>query len=168
MIDGVRYPAGGISARQVHEIRRLKARMEAERMPRGIDPRRHVKLGPGGLADVEWCVQLLQLRHADRLPSLRTPGTLAALAAEVEAGVLDPADADALREAWTMASRIRNATMLLRARPSDTIPTDGRERSSVAEMLGYARGEASLFIDGWTRAARHAREVMDRVFWGLG
>ena len=37
--------------------------MEAERMPRGMDPALHLKLGPGGLADVEWVAQLLQLRH---------------------------------------------------------------------------------------------------------
>lgn len=168
VIDTVRHPEGGIQARQVNEIRKLKARMENERMPRGLDPRRHVKLGPGGLSDVEWCVQLLQLRHSHADPALRTPRTLAALEAEEVGGVLAPGDADALREAWLLATRIRNATMLLRGRASDTIPTDARERSAVAQLLGYAPGEASLFIDDWSRVARRSREVMDRVFWGLG
>lgn len=165
-IDKLRYPDGGLSSRQINDIRRLKARMENERMPRGIDPRRHVKLGPGGLTDVEWCVQLLQLEHGHEAPSIRTPRTLAALAAEEAAGFLSPSDAEALREAWTLASRIRNATMLLRGRPLDAIPTDARERSSLAEMLGYDKGEASVFIDAWARVARHSREVMDQVFWG--
>ncbi|WP_282004523.1 bifunctional [glutamine synthetase] adenylyltransferase/[glutamine synthetase]-adenylyl-L-tyrosine phosphorylase [Propioniciclava sinopodophylli] len=168
VIDAVRHPEGGISARQVNEIRRLKARMENERLPRGLDPRRHVKLGPGGLSDVEWCVQLLQLEYSHEAPALRTPRTLAALEAEVGGGFLSQSDAAALREAWVMATRIRNATMLLRGRASDAIPTDARERSAVAELLGYARGEASLLIDDWSRRARFSREVMDRVFWGLG
>ena len=56
--------------------------------------------------------------------------------------------------------------MLLRGRPLDAIPTDARERSSLAEMLGYDKGEASVFIDAWARVARHSREVMDQVFWG--
>ncbi|MDO5534702.1 MAG: bifunctional [glutamine synthetase] adenylyltransferase/[glutamine synthetase]-adenylyl-L-tyrosine phosphorylase [Propionibacteriaceae bacterium] len=167
VIDGVRHPEGGISNRQVNEIRKLKARMENERLPRGLDPRRHVKLGPGGLSDVEWCVQLLQLEHSHEAPSLRTSRTLAALEAAVAGGFLDQADAVALREAWVMATRIRNATMLLRGRASDAIPTDARERSAVAELLGYAKGEASLLIDDWSRLARLSREVMDRVFWGL-
>ena len=69
----------------VREIRRIKARVDAERLPRGADPRRHVKLGPGGLTDVEWTVQLLQLRHAARVAGLRTTATLPALEAAVEA-----------------------------------------------------------------------------------
>lgn len=164
----LRYPRGGLSGKQVGEIRKLKARMETERMPRGTDPRRHVKLGPGGLSDVEWTIQLIQLQHARAVPALRTPGTAAALDAAVAAELLGGEDATALREAWELATRIRNATMLLRGRAADTIPTDARERSAVAELLGYAKGEASFFIDDWTRRARRAREVMDRLFWGLG
>ncbi len=166
-IDPVRYPDGGLSGRQVTEIRKLKARMESERMPRGATPQSHVKLGPGGLSDVEWTVQLLQLEYGHEAPSLRTPRTLVALAAEVAGGYVDQADAEALADAWRMATRIRNATMLLRGRAFDTIPTGGRERSAVAELLGYAKGESSRFADDWARRGRRARVVMERVFWGL-
>ena len=86
MADEFRYPAGGIGEAAVREIRRIKARMEAERMPRGVDPALHLKLGPGGLADVEWVAQLLQLRHARRVPALRTTRTLAALDAARDEG----------------------------------------------------------------------------------
>jgi [glutamine synthetase] adenylyltransferase / [glutamine synthetase]-adenylyl-L-tyrosine phosphorylase len=110
---------------------------------------------------------LLQLEYAWEAPSLRTPRTLAALEAEVAGGYLSQTDAAALREAWVLATRIRNATMLLRGRATDTVPTDARERAAVAELLGYAKGEASFFLDDWTRRARQARAVMDRVFWGL-
>ena len=64
MADKTRYPSGGVSAETVLEIRRMKARIDAERLPRGADPKTHTKLGRGGLADIEWTVQLLQLRYA--------------------------------------------------------------------------------------------------------
>ena len=59
--------------RDVVEIRRIKARVDAERLPRAADPTTHTKLGRGGLADVEWTIQLLQLQHAFEVPDLRTP-----------------------------------------------------------------------------------------------
>ena len=89
---------------QLREIRRLKARMETERLPRGADPTLHTKLGRGGLSDVEWVVQLLQLQHAHRIPELRTTRTMAALEAARRTGLLEPADADVLSDAWRMAT----------------------------------------------------------------
>src|SRR5258708_28031248 len=81
MIDKTRYPPGGASAEAVHEIRRIKARVDAERLPRGADPNTHTKLGRGGLADIEWTAQLLQLRHAHQMPALHNTSTLDTLAA---------------------------------------------------------------------------------------
>ncbi|MFP3675172.1 hypothetical protein SB724_20365, partial [Bacillus sp. SIMBA_031] len=77
LIDPIRYPAE-LAETDVREIRRIKARVESERLPRGADPARHVKLGRGGLSDVEWLVQLLQLQHAGKHPDLRTTSTMEA------------------------------------------------------------------------------------------
>src|SRR5215831_11174369 len=96
LIDEFRYPAGGVGEDFAREIRRIKARMEAERMPRGVDPALHLTLGPGGLSDVEWVVQLLQLRHAHAVPELRTTRTMAGLAAAAGAGLVGEDDAAAL------------------------------------------------------------------------
>ena len=167
IVDPVRYPEGGLTAQQVHEIRRLKARVENERMPRGVDPKRHVKLGPGGLSDVEWTVQLLQLQHAHDVPAMRTPRTMEALRAAVVAGLLVEGDAAALEAAWELAGRIRNTAMLVRAKASDMIPTDARENAQVAQALGYGRGGASHLLDDWGRTARRARNVVNRLFYGL-
>jgi len=112
-------------------------------------------------------VQLLQLQHAGAIPDLRATATLAALDAAVVHGLITEPDADALRQAWTMAGRIRNAIMLLRGRASDTIPTDARELAAVAEILGYGKGESSLLLEDYRRRTRVARGVMDRTFWGL-
>jgi glutamate-ammonia-ligase adenylyltransferase len=166
MIGELRYPDGGIGDQAVREIRRIKARMEAERMPRGVEPALHVKLGPGGLSDVEWTVQLLQLRHAYAVPALRTTRTLSALEAARDAGLIAPDEAAVLAEAWTLATRIRDAVMLVRGTPADTIPTGYRELGAVARILGYGPGEGQALEQDYRRAARHARAVMDRLFYG--
>ncbi|MGH8965856.1 MAG: bifunctional [glutamine synthetase] adenylyltransferase/[glutamine synthetase]-adenylyl-L-tyrosine phosphorylase, partial [Actinomycetes bacterium] len=111
--DKTRYPAGGVSAEAVQDIRRIKAREDAELLPRGADPTKHSKLGRGGLADIEWTVQLLQMLHAGRHEGLQTPRTLDALRAATEAGLLDADDSEALNAAWRLVSSMRNAVTLV-------------------------------------------------------
>ncbi len=123
LIAPIRWPQGGLRPDQVREIRTLKARMEAERLPRGADRKTHFKLGHGGLSDVEWCVQLVQLDHAAANPELRTTSTLDGLAAAERLGIIDEASAAALGEAWRLASQMRNAGSLFR-RPADRRPPD--------------------------------------------
>ncbi len=166
MADEIRYPGGGIDQAAVREIRRIKARMEAERMPRGIEPALHLKLGPGGLADAEWSAQLLQLRHAAAVPGLRTTRTHAALAAASAAGLISAPDAATLTASWLLASRIRDAVMLVRGRPSDTLPSLPKDLAAVAQVLGYPPGGAQDLVQDWRRTARQARAVMERVFYG--
>ncbi|HEY4572081.1 MAG TPA: bifunctional [glutamine synthetase] adenylyltransferase/[glutamine synthetase]-adenylyl-L-tyrosine phosphorylase [Kribbella sp.] len=165
LIDPLRYPADGISERDVMEIRRIKARVDAERLPRGADPATHTKLGRGGLADIEWTVQLLQLREAHRVPGLRTTRTLGALRAAVEANLVNAGEADTLRTAWELATRIRNAIMLVRARPGDSIPTDPRDLAAVAQICGYPPGESGRFSDDYLRVTRRASNTVAHLFW---
>ncbi|MGQ0846009.1 MAG: bifunctional [glutamine synthetase] adenylyltransferase/[glutamine synthetase]-adenylyl-L-tyrosine phosphorylase [Sporichthyaceae bacterium] len=166
LVDPIRYPATGLTEDQVREIRRIKARVENERMPRGADPKLHTKLGRGGLADVEWVAQLLCLQHAAKIPELRTTRTLEALAAAEAAGLLARADAEVLTEAWRTATRVRNAIMLVRGRPSDSPPGDGRARQAIGRCLGYPPATASSFVEDYQRLTRHARSVVERVFYG--
>jgi [glutamine synthetase] adenylyltransferase / [glutamine synthetase]-adenylyl-L-tyrosine phosphorylase len=166
LADEYRYPDGGIDAASVREIRRLKARMEAERMPRGTDPALHLKLGPGGLSDVEWVVQLLQLTHAHDVPGLRTTQTLAALAAAEQAALVGAQDAVALAASWRLATRIRNAVVLLRGRASDVLPAKQAELAAVARILGYPPDASQDLVEDYRRTARRARAVMERLFYG--
>ncbi|WP_378790213.1 bifunctional [glutamine synthetase] adenylyltransferase/[glutamine synthetase]-adenylyl-L-tyrosine phosphorylase [Nonomuraea fastidiosa] len=166
VIDELRYPRDGLSAGAVREIRRLKARMEAERLPRGADPALHTKLGPGGLSDVEWVAQLLQLRHAGTRPSLRTTRTLEALRAAVAEELLAPEDEAVLAEAWRFASRVRDAIMLVKGRPGDSVPKDSTERGLIARTLGYPPEGSEDFLDDYRRVTRRARKVVERVFYG--
>ncbi|MEU3528302.1 bifunctional [glutamine synthetase] adenylyltransferase/[glutamine synthetase]-adenylyl-L-tyrosine phosphorylase [Streptomyces sp. NPDC038707] len=165
LIDPLRYPAKGLTEDAVREIRRLKARMESERLPRGADPKLHTKLGPGGLSDVEWTVQLLQLRHAHREPGLRTTRTREALAAARAAGLLSAEDAETLDEAWVLATRVRNAVMLVRGRAGDTFPTEPRELAAVGRYLGYGAGHVGDMLDAYRRTTRRARTVVEDLFY---
>jgi glutamate-ammonia-ligase adenylyltransferase len=167
LIDPLRYPADGLGDEAVREIRRLKARMESERLPRGADPKLHAKLGPGGLSDVEWTVQLLQLRHGSAEPGLRTTRTREALAAARTAGLITEEDAATLDEAWVLATRVRNAVMLVRGRAGDTFPTEPRELAAVGRYLGYGPGHAGDMLDAYRRTARRARGVVEELFYGV-
>lgn len=164
MADKTRYPPGGVSAEAVREIRRLKARIDAERLPRGADPNTHTKLGRGGLADVEWTVQLLQLRYAHQIPALHTTSTLDALNAIGAAELIAEGDVDQLRQAWLTATRARNALVLVRGKPSDQLPGPGRQLNAVASAAGWENGDGGEFLDNYLRVTRRAKMVVRRVF----
>ncbi|BCK71674.1 glutamate-ammonia-ligase adenylyltransferase [Streptomyces libani subsp. rufus] len=166
LIDPLRYPAEGLGEDAVREIRKLKARMEAERLPRGADPTTHAKLGRGGLSDVEWTVQLLQMQHGWEVAGLRTTRTREALAAAHAAGLIGTEDAQTLDEAWVLAARVRNAVMVVRGRPGDTFPVDGRELAAVGRYLGYEEGQTGEMIDDYRRVTRRARGVVEELFYG--
>lgn len=166
LVDPLRYPAEGLGDDAVREIRRLKARMESERMPRGADPTLHTKLGRGGLSDVEWTVQLFQLQHGWVEPGLRTTRTREALGAACAAGLMSGEDAAILDEAWVLATRVRNAVMLVRGRAGDTFPSDGRELAAVGRYLGYGPGHVGDMLEDYRRITRRARAVVEVLFYG--
>jgi len=165
LIDPLRFPTEGIPESAVVEVRRIKARVDDERLPRGADRHTHLKLGRGGLADVEWTVQLLQMRHAGAVEGLRTPQTLPALEAAADVDLISADDAETLAEAWRLVSRVRNAVTLVRGRPSDQLPRDARERAAVAQVLGYPPGASDQMVNDYLRTTRRAHAVVERVFW---
>jgi glutamate-ammonia-ligase adenylyltransferase len=164
LADSVRYPSS-ISERDVREVKRIKARVENERLPQGAEPARHLKLGRGSLSDVEWLVQLQQLQHASASPALRTTSTLDALAACVDLDLIDASDADRLREAWILASRARSAVTLWLNKTSDLLPTERKALDGVARLLGYPRGSASQLEEEYLAVTRRSRAVFERNFY---
>ena len=164
LIDPYRYPAD-FSTVQAQEVRRIKARVENERMPHGADRTRQVKLGRGGLSDVEWLVQLLQLQHAHKVPGLRTTSTLQALAAAVEADVVSAEDAQSLRAAWLLATMVRGGNVMRGVRQSDVLQTNPVDMEAVARWCGYAPGSWRALEEDYLRTTRHARKVYERLFF---
>jgi [glutamine synthetase] adenylyltransferase / [glutamine synthetase]-adenylyl-L-tyrosine phosphorylase len=166
MIDPVRYPVGGLAAPDLVEIRRLKGRMDSERLPRGADPTTHTKLGRGGLSDVEWTVQLLQLSHGHDVAGLRTTRILDALCAGADAGLLTREQAELLTAAWRLATRVRNALMLVRDKAEDQLPHQGVALNAVGRAMGYPPGcDPGQVVDDYRRIARRARRVVEDIFY---
>jgi glutamate-ammonia-ligase adenylyltransferase len=165
LIDPLRWPEGGATTAEVREIRRIKARVDSERLPRGASAKTHLKLGRGGLADVEWTVQLLQMQHAHAVPAMRTTRTLDALHAAVEADLVSADDAETLEAAWRLVSRIRNAVVLMRGKPAESMVEHAGERAGVAHLLGYGMEHSERMMDDYLRTTRHARQVVERIFY---
>jgi len=164
LINKYRYPQE-LPNSAVMEIRRIKARMETERLPQGADPRRHTKLGRGSLSDVEWLVQLMQLKHGKDHPSIRTPKTLVALQACVSEGLIAEHDARVLAEAWTFASRVRSASVLWANKRTDVLPTDRQQLEGMARIMEYPAGSATQLEEDYLAFTRRARMVYERLFY---
>ena len=166
LINPLRYPAS-VPQTSIMQMRRLKARMESERLPRGADRRLHLKLGTGGLSDVEWTVQLLQMLHAHDHPDLQVTPTLRALHALVDDDLLSVADGQILEQAWLIASRVRSGIMLFRGRTADCVPADRSEREATARLLGLGTGASQRLMDSYLAATRRARRVVERIFFDV-
>jgi glutamate-ammonia-ligase adenylyltransferase len=164
VIDKFRYPEV-LEPKSVVEIRRIKARIESERLPQGADPKRHLKLGRGSLSDVEWLVQLLQLKHGNEYPAIRTPKTLDALSALVESGLVEAHDARVLSEAWTLSSRVRSAGVLWSNKVADVLSLDRRQLEGMSRILEYPGGSASLLEEDYLAHTRRSRQVFERIFY---
>ncbi len=152
---------------EVREVRRMKARIERERIPPGEDPQFHLKLGRGSLSDVEFTVQLLQLLHGTEEPAVRVSSTLGALDALRRRGFVDVDDADALEASFRFCARARNANFLQTGRTRDSLPTDRLEIERLGRLLGYVHQPHTALRDDYRRVTRRARRVVDRVFYGL-
>ncbi|MDQ3979727.1 MAG: bifunctional [glutamine synthetase] adenylyltransferase/[glutamine synthetase]-adenylyl-L-tyrosine phosphorylase [Actinomycetota bacterium] len=142
----------------VREIRRMKARVERERIPPGEDPQFHLKLGRGSLSDIEWTAQLLQLQHG-----IRATGTMAALDALKEASILEPSDHSVLADAYRFCERARNRWFLIKGSPDDSLPVRAEPLGHLASSLDTTPSELR---EAYRRVTRRARRVVERLFYG--
>jgi [glutamine synthetase] adenylyltransferase / [glutamine synthetase]-adenylyl-L-tyrosine phosphorylase len=148
-------PLGRGEVKTIAEVRR---RMEVE-LGKETVARFHVKYGVGGLVDVEFLVQTLQLRHGARHPDVRAPGTQAALAGLARAGALDASKAGELAEHYRFLRRVSAALRLLSVRPADTVDLAGPVPARVAVALGYPSREA--FLDAYRRRTAAVRAIYE-------
>ena len=150
---------GGLDADAIREIRRMKARIESERIPPGEDPDFHLKLGRGSLSDVEFTVQLLQLQYG-----VKATGTLQGLHQLAQSDVIARDDAEVLGEAYRFCERVRNRWFLVNSAPGDSLPTQPEPLAWLARSLDTSPGRLR---DDYRRVTRRARKVVERVFYGV-
>ncbi|HLG00952.1 MAG TPA: bifunctional [glutamine synthetase] adenylyltransferase/[glutamine synthetase]-adenylyl-L-tyrosine phosphorylase [Acidimicrobiia bacterium] len=150
------------------EVRRMKARIENERIPTGEDPQFHLKLGPGTLSDVEFTAQLEQLRYGGAHELVRGTETVGTIERLVALGIVAVDDGDALIDAYRFCERARNYRFLHTGYAHDSLPTDPRDATHLARMLGYGDRPVASMRDDYRRLTRRCRRVVDRVFYGKG
>jgi glutamate-ammonia-ligase adenylyltransferase len=163
LIDTYRYPKE-ISKAKLVEIRRIKARVESERLPQGANPARHLKLGRGSISDVEWLVQLMQLQHAHSVQALQTTSISQALEALRANGLMPAEEVERLAAGWLIASRCRSAEVLASDKRTDQLPNDLRQLEAMARILEYQPGESQLLEETYLSVTRKARAVYEKHF----
>ena len=148
------------------EIRHLKARMERERIPRGTDPRRNFKLGPGGMSDIEFAVQIVQMQNGASVDELRTGGTLDALEAARRAQLLDDGAAGLLRDSYVFLSKLRNRLYLMVGRPVDALPPQPERMEALAIAMGYTDQPRQELEEEYMRLTRRTRRIAEPIIFG--
>jgi [glutamine synthetase] adenylyltransferase / [glutamine synthetase]-adenylyl-L-tyrosine phosphorylase len=154
-----------LPAAALAEMRHLKARMEKERIPRGTDPRRHLKMGPGGLSDIEFAVQLIQRREAAGHPALQVAGTLEALVVAFEAGFIEEEDQRVLESAYRFLMKLRNRAFLLLGRPTDSLSTKTSELEALGIAMGFEDQPRQELEETYRRHTRRARRVAESFIY---
>jgi glutamate-ammonia-ligase adenylyltransferase len=139
-------------------LRRIKVRVEQERVRPGDDRDFHLKLGRGGLADIEFCTQLLQLDHG-----VRATSTGDALAGVFKAGAIDDDEYRALADAHGFLEAVRNRLFLVTGEPGDALPARSEQLARLAASLGTTAAELR---DRHRKVTRRARRVVERRFFG--
>lgn len=140
--------------------------MERERIPRGTEPRRHLKLGPGGLSDIEFALQLIQLQHGSSHEELRNPNTVAVLHAARDLGFLEASTAEVFEEAYEFLSRLRNRYFLLVGKPRDTLTTKPEELEALGIALGFSNQPRQELEEAYLRTTRRVRKRAEPLIFG--
>ena len=164
LINSYRYERP-FSSTDLIEIKRIKARVENERLPMGADPARHLKLGKGSLSDIEWLVQLLQLKLSGANPSIRVLPTLEALVELENLGAISSKEQERLSSAWTLSSRVRSAIVLALDKRIESLPEDTKQLESIARILEYPPGSGAILEEDYLSATRKARLDFEKLFY---
>jgi glutamate-ammonia-ligase adenylyltransferase len=156
----------GLERAEVEEIAHMRERIERERGG-GSDEQVRIKTGRGGLVDVEFLVQMLQLRHGHAHPAVRVRSTRVAIPALAEAGLLPPEEAAELAAGWTFLRVLENRIRLERNAPVEAMEADPEALLSLARRIGYAGADAEAVAALTADHARHRatiRRIYDRCF----
>lgn len=147
------------------EIDRMRKRMEQERV-KSAEAGRDIKLGRGGIADIEFIVQFLQLKYGGKFKEIRGTGSLDTMKFLMEKRLISKADYQTLSMSYIFLRRIENRIRIGHDRPVSLIPDSGDELSSLAKKLGYKdngeKGGDKLFKD-FRACTEKVREIYNKI-----
>ena len=158
------YPPEGLTIDRISDIRRMRERIERERVKPPDAAKFHFKLGYGSLSDVQFAVEVSLMRHGGAHPDLRTPRTLDAIERLAEQRLLEGSVARDLGEAFVFLSEVKNALEIDRRLHAEAVPPQPADQDSLARRLGYQEYPRQSFLDDYLRITRRCRRAMDRVF----
>jgi glutamate-ammonia-ligase adenylyltransferase len=155
-------------ADQLRQVRQLKARAEQAVSRQGLADR-ELKRGKGGIRDIEFTIQLLQLVHGRADPQLRSPSTLPALRALADGGYISPEDAADLESAYQFLRTVEHRLQLYEDQQVHTVPANPDARSRLARVLGYRDQPAGTalaqFEQDRKRHQSRVRWIHERLFF---
>ncbi|MHB1533885.1 MAG: [protein-PII] uridylyltransferase family protein, partial [Acidimicrobiales bacterium] len=155
-------------AEELRQVRQIKVRTEEMVARRGLSDR-ELKLGRGGIRDIEFAVQLLQLVHGRADPSLRVPATLAALGALADGGYVAASEAAALAGAYRFLRSAEHRLQLREDQPVHALPRDDTARTTLARALGFRDGPSVTARAAFERDLRRhqatVRSIHERLFF---
>ncbi len=156
----------GFGPAQAGEIAHNRVRMEKE-LAREIKGHRDLKHGLGGITDIEFAVQLLQLKHGGRCPKIRTPGTLSTLNELQGENLLTQDTSQELQEAYLFLREVEMNLRIVHERPLHALPSKAPEQDKLARRLGFSRKEdqreGELLMSEYNRLAARVREMYNRI-----
>lgn len=155
----------GLTADEDAAVQGMKRRIEAERL-RADERTRDIKLGYGGLTDIEWLAQRLQLLHAAALPTLQIPGTIPALAAIAQEALLPSEEAETLIDLYRRLTRLRNLMWLQAGSSQDVLPVDPAKRQTLARLMGYT--DTDRFDAEIQQTMAQGRRLFETYFYRIG
>ena len=165
---------GSLTSEEIAQIVHTRKRKEAQATRRTSTRRRgrsktqtptaNVKSGYGGLVDIEFAVQTLQLVHGGEAPSIRVQNTPLAIAKLQDIGVLTAAQRDGLSEAYLYLRRVENALRIVHDRALDALPKNRTELAQLARRLGYEATEDTSIVDAFSRDYGRWTEMTRSLF----
>jgi glutamate-ammonia-ligase adenylyltransferase len=145
----------------------MRQRIETERVSPG-GRATHVKLGSGGILEIEFLVQYLQLRHGHTQPALQTSSTLSAIDALGSTGLLPASDAATLEAAYRFLRRVETRLRIVADLSVNTLPSSPVKLEKLAKRMGYVpRADATAqaqFLADYAARTGEVREIFQRVF----
>jgi glutamate-ammonia-ligase adenylyltransferase len=158
------YPPDGLTLDRVVEVRRMRERIERERVKPPEAGRFHFKLGRGSLADVQFTVELALMRFGGEDPSVRSRRTLEAIERLAAGRHLEDHVARDLAEAFVFLSEVKNALEMDRRIHAEAVPPGPEEQTALARRLGFEEYPRQAFLERYLHVTRRCRRAMDRVF----
>ena len=126
---------------------------------------RQLKLGPGGLRDVEFAVQLLQLVHGRADERIRAPATLSALAELTEGGYVGREDGEALHDAYSFLRQLEHRIQLHQLRRTHVVPEDEAALRRLGRSMGFIREPVEALGKAWQHHRREVRRLHEKLFY---